>query len=195
MSTAGVAIRQPNASHEQHHKHGTPAHSAGWYILRCGGGLEFAACDALAKAGWTAFLPIERKWRVTVLRRFSEEARYPRFPGYLFVFVAPPRWPDLASWPLNRYLRGVLAMDGRPVPLAAGEIERLQAEDGAAVASRVSPLHRAFMTGQQVRVTSGAFRDFMVRIDAIDDIGAHTTVQIFGRPAAVTLPLTWLEAA
>jgi transcription antitermination factor NusG len=184
--------------HNQHDKHGAPEHSAqraGWYILRCGGGLDFQARDALTEAGWAVFAPIERKWRVALLRRQSEEARYPRFPGYLFVHVTPPHWPALARWPLNRFLRGVLSMDGMPLPLATGEFERLQAEDGAAVASGVSPLHRAFMTGQEVRVTSGAFRDFTVRIDALDDDGAHTTVQIFGRPTAVTLPLTWLEAA
>lgn len=194
---ADVGTNQPIASHNQHDKHGTSAHSAvGWYILRCGGGLDFAACDALAKAGWAAFVPVERKWRITLFRRRAIEAEYPRYPGYLFVRTMPPLWPAWDSWPLNRYLRsGPLMMDGRPVPLAPGELERLQAEDGAAVVSGVPPLHRAYVVGQEVRVAQGAFRDFTVRIDAIDDAGAHTTVQIFGRPTVVKLPLTWLEAA
>jgi transcription antitermination factor NusG len=197
MQSTDVGTNLPVAPHEQNHKHGAPEHSdqrAGWYILRCGGGLDFKARDALVESGWATFVPIERKWHVTLLRR-QVEASYPRYPGYLFARIAPPLWPPLTKWPLNRYLRGVLALGGQPVPLAPGEMERLQAEDGAAVESRAAPLHRAFVAGQAVRVLGGPFQDFEVRIDAIDGAGAHLTVQIFGRPTAVKLPLTWLGPA
>jgi transcription antitermination factor NusG len=168
---------------------------AGWYILRCGGGLEFQARDALSDSGWATFLPIERKWRPALLRKAATECRYPRFPGYLFLHVDGQRWPQWREWPLANLIRGVLSMQDRPVPLAPGEIERLRAEDGAAVASGVPSLHRAFAAGQAVRIVRGAFRDFTARIEVIDDSGARIEVQIFGRPTAVTLPLTWLKAA
>lgn len=197
MLQADVGTNLPVASHIQNDKHGTSADSAvGWYILRCGGGLDFAACDALAKAGWAAFVPVERKWRITLFRRRAIEAKYPRYPGYLFVRTLPPLWPAWDSWPLNRYLRsGPLMMDGRPVPLAPGEMERLQAEDGTAVVSGVPPLHRAFTAGQVVRVIGGAFADNTIRIEAIDEDGAHATIDIFGRPTTVRLQLNWLKAA
>lgn len=87
-------------------------------------------------------------------------------------------------------------MAGEPVPLAHGEIDRLRAEDGMAVPYDGSvPLHRAFMAGDQVRVLAGPFRDYTATLDSIDEAGAHITVQLFGRPAEVPLPLTWLEAA
>jgi transcription antitermination factor NusG len=110
--------------------------------------------------------------------------------------VTPPRWPDLGAWPIAAFARGILAMDGRPVPLAPGEIDRLRADDGALVPHAGSvPVHRAFTPGQSVRVLAGPFREFVAELDAIDRAGARITVQLFGRPTPVPLPLTWLEAA
>jgi transcription antitermination factor NusG len=181
---------------------GRPEHSAdnraGWYILRCGAGLDFPAEKAVRNAGWNVFLARERKWRVSLWRRKPSEgeAEYPRFPGYLFVLVQPPYWPRWDSWPLERCITGILSMAGRPVALAPGEMARLRAEDGAIVPHAGSvPVHRAFALGQSVRVLAGPFRDHIAALDAIDERGAHITVQLFGRPAQVPLPLTWLEAA
>jgi transcription antitermination factor NusG len=200
MSTSVGINQRAGAPHDNSNKHGAREHSAcraGWYILRCGAGLDFHAHAALLESRWTVFLPRERKWSPSLWRRRPREGEveYPRFPGYLFVAITPPRWPDLLSWPLASFRLGVLTMNGQPVPLAPGEIERLQAEDGTAVIGGAPPLHRAFLIGQEVRVINGAFRGFEVRIEALDEQGAHTTVQIFGRPSAVTLPLTWLKAA
>jgi transcription antitermination factor NusG len=202
---AGVGTGLPVASHEQNHKHGAPEHTAyraGWYILRCGAGTDFPAADAVRKAGFKVFVPCERKWRVSIWRRKGHReaskalVEYPRFPSYLFVHITPPVWPYWRDWPLDRYITGILALDGQPARLAAGEMERLQADDGTLVPHDGSmPTHKAFMVGMRVRVMAGAFQDFTMRIDAIDDSGAHGTVPIFGRLAAVTLPLTWLEAA
>ena len=187
------------APQEHRHKHGAPEHSAdraGWYILRCGAGTEFRAEETLRDSGWDVFLPRERKWRTTLLRRRPIEAEYPRFPRYLFVEVAPPQWPDWRSWPLAALIRGVLGMGGCPVPLAPGEVERLMAEDGRTVIPAASvPLHRAFAAGQTVRVRAGAWRDWTVRLDAIDDDGAHFEVPLLGRRVRASAPLQWLEAA
>lgn len=166
---------------------------AGWYILRCGAGLDFPAEEAVRNAGWDIFCARELKWRPSTLRRQPVETRYPRYPGYLFLHVAPPRWPVLTARPFDRYARGILAMSGRPVALAPGEIERLKAEDGRSASA--TPTHKAFVAGQSVRVLGGAFRDYEGTIDAIDGDGAHITVQLLGRPASVPLPLNWLEAA
>lgn len=201
MRQSDVVTESPVAPHDQAHKHGAPEHSAfraGWYILRCGAGLDFPAEQAARKAGWNVFLAREKKWRVSLWRRkpSAGEAEYPRFPGYLFVHVTPPRWPRWNAWPLDSCITGILAMDGRPVPLAVGEIARLMTEDGEPVPHVTSvPVHRAFTAGQMVHVLAGAFCGFVARVDAIDARGAHTTVEIFGRPAEVVLPLTWLEVA
>lgn len=85
-------------------------------------------------------------------------------------------------------------MDGEPVALAPGEIERLRAEDGTVVVP-VTSLHRAFVPGMRVRVRHGPFERFEAVLDAVDEGGAHLTLQIFGRPTPVTQPLAWLEAA
>jgi transcription antitermination factor NusG len=169
---------------------------AGWYILRCGAGLEFPARKALADSGRAVFLPVELKWRPGFLRRKSSENEYPRFPGYLFAHVEPPNWPNLRAWPLAHMVRGILGMAGRPVRLAPGEIARLKAEDRRPVPHGASvPLHRAFAVGDQVRVLAGGWRDWVVRLDAIEEEGAHVSLPIFGRRARAVLPLTWLEAA
>jgi transcription antitermination factor NusG len=176
---------------------GRPEHSAdraGWYILRCGAGTEFRARDALCDSGFSAYLPVETKWRATLFGRRPVETDYPKFPRYLFVRVAPPLWPSWRRWPLSAYIRGVLGMRGEPVRLASGELERLQAEDGVVVVP-TTHLHRAFVPGQQVRVRHGAFEGFCAALDAVDEAGAHLTVEIFGRPTPVTQPLQWLEAA
>lgn len=151
----------------------------------------------MGNAGWKVFLAREYEWRACYrLRRKATEVGYPRFPGYLFIHVTPPRWPTFDVWPLATFARGILAMDGQPVPLAPGEIERLLAEDGEVVPHVASvPVRRAFTPGQSVRVLAGAFRDFEATLDAVDEAGARITVQLFGRPTPVPLPLTWLEAA
>jgi transcription antitermination factor NusG len=176
---------------------GRPAHprnGAGWYILRCGAGTEFRARDALCDSGFSAYLPIEKKWRATLFGRRSIEVDYPRFPRYLFVRVAPPLWPPFGRWPLSAFVRGVLGMNGEPVRLAPGELERLQAEDGQLVVP-VTSLHKAFVPGMQVRVRLGPFASFEAALDAIDERGAHLTLQMLGRPTPVVQPLAWLEAA
>jgi transcription antitermination factor NusG len=153
---------------------------------------------AVRNAGWNVFCAREKKWRVSLWRRKPSEgeADYPRFPGYLFVHVTPPAWPDLSAWPLSAYLSGVLTMGGRPVPLAAREIDRLRAEDGTNVPHTDSvPVHRAFAAGQRALVLAGAFCDFVATIEFIDEAGAHIAVPICGKPADVTLPLTWLRHA
>lgn len=183
-------------------KHGAQGGAgAGWYILRIVSGLDFLAEEALRESGWDVFLARERKWRPLRWRRKPTQAAvedgYPRFPGYLFVAVTPPGWPDLTAWPFTALIRGILSMNGQPVPLAPGEVDRLRSEDGTAVPPVMSvPLHRAFVVGQRVRVLAGPFRDFVADLDAVDEGGASITVQIFGRPTPVReLPLAWLEAA
>ena len=187
-----VVSETAGSPHEQQHKFGALSDGRpGWYILRCGGGTEFRARDALADLGCDAFVPIERRWRARWLRRPVETA-YPRYPRYLFVHCTPPRWPPLTALPLSKWVRGILVMDGRPVPLAPGEFERLRAEE--AVPPTVS-LHKGLMVGQQVRVRHGPFSGFTARLDAIDEQGAAMTVHMFGRPTPVRQPLGWLEAA
>jgi transcription antitermination factor NusG len=181
-------------------KHGasSAALSAGWYILRCGAGLDFYAEETLRESGWGVFLAREKKWRRSQFKRRSDRAAsdFPRFPGYLFLFVRPPHWPDFRAWPLDTFYRGILGMDGTPVPLATGAIERLMAEDGCHVPHRSSvPACRALAVGDLVRVLGGAFRDFEGVIEVIDELGAHLSVPLLGRRLRLPLPLTWVEHA
>lgn len=164
---------------------------AAWYILRSGPSQEFLAGHDLRGSGYRVFIPREKKWRALGPgRRKVCLGRYPRFPTYLFAKLAYPHKPQ------SRFVRAILSMDDVPIPLASGEIERLRRESRRSVAHVDSvPLHRAFEAGQSVRVVAGAFRDFYATLDAIDEAGAHITVQLFGRPTPVPLPLTWLEAA
>jgi hypothetical protein len=46
-----------------------------------------------------------------------------------------------------------------------------------------------------VRVKAGGWREWVVRIDALDEEGAHISVPLFGRPVETVLPLNWIEAA
>ena len=86
-------------------------------------------------------------------------------------------------------------MDGVPVPLAPGEIERLRAEDGRPAFGAASMARSGFVAGMSVRVRVGAFKDFVAVLDAVGASGGQLTVQIFGRPTPLRLPLNQLEAA
>jgi transcription antitermination factor NusG len=182
-------------------KHGAPGEAldADWFILRCASGLDFLAEEELRGSGWDIFLARERKWQPGRWRRKRHQAvtvDYPRFPGYLFIAVCPPQWPDLSARPFVTFIRGVLAMDGVPVPLAPREIERLKAEDGTTVPHVGSvPTRKSFAPGQAARILAGPFQAFVVVIEAISADGAKASVPLFGRQAEVVLPLTWLEAA
>lgn len=194
MERGGVDVARVPLEKNKHGAQG--GDDAGWYILRTVSGLDLLAEESLRGSGWDVFVAREMKWRPRRLRRKkAQRAGYPRFPGYLFICLMPPGWPPLQAWPFSTFIRGILGMDGSPVPLAPGEIDRLRAEDGTAVPPVASvPLHRAFTAGQRVRVLAGPFLDFEVDIDAIDDGGADITVQVFGRPTPLRgLPLTLLE--
>jgi len=192
-----IAPRPPS------NKHGAESETPqSWYILRCVSGLDFTAEEKLRGSGWPVFLAREPQWQPGLWRRkkpdkkAEAEVQYPRFPGYLFLAVCPPRWPDLEAWPLSSLTRGFLKMAGQPVPLAPGEIERLMAEDGRHVPHTSSvPACRAFAAGDRVRVLGGAFRDFVGELDAIDGRGAHLSVLLLGRRLRLPLPLTWVEHA
>lgn len=186
---------QPNKNDRNTGLREHSAPRAGWYILRCGAGTEFEADKALRNSGWSTFLPVETKWRAGYLRRRPVPRAYPRFPGYLFLYIRPPAWPNFGAWPFVVFIHGILCMGGTPLPLAPGEIERLMHESGKPVPHVASvPVHRALQSGQRVRVVAGPFRDFTAQV-AIDDSGARITVQLFGRPTEIPVPLTWLEAA
>jgi transcription antitermination factor NusG len=181
---------------QQENRHGASARrdDAAWYILRSGAGLERDAEKYLRGSGFSVFLPRERKWRpIRPLRRRAAEIAYPRFPGYIFALLAPSCWPDIRTWP---YVRGVLGIAGRPVPLADGEIARLMAEDGSAVPHVESvPTRRSIAVGQIVHILGGPFRGFVGDIEHISESGARMSVALFGRQTDLVLPLEWLEAA
>jgi transcription antitermination factor NusG len=192
LNTESAVPRPPS------NKHGAPGEAldADWFILRCASGLDFLAEEELRGSGWDIFLARERKWQPGRWRRKRHQAvtvDYPRFPGYLFIAICPPGWPDLSARP---FIRGVLAMDGVPVPLAPREIERLKAEDGTTVPHVGSvPTRKSFAPGQAARILAGPFQEFIVVIESIGEAGARASVPVLGRQADVVLPLTILEAA
>lgn len=129
-----------------------------------------------------------RRQRVTVVG-------YARFPGYTFVAMdaEASQWPSIRGLP---FVLGILGVGGRPVALAPGEVERMRAEDGTYVPHVTSvPTRAAIAPGQEVRITDGPFRGWVVKVKHISQRGAHAALRFLCAEHELALPLEWLEAA
>jgi transcriptional antiterminator NusG len=165
-----------------------------WMVVQVAFGHEQAVERAMLEADIEACVPMrmgpERKRHGKRLPAQS----MPVFNGVVFVFCLN----------IGEALRGVLGfkhvnriiMNGeRAVPIDAEVINsfKVMAENGDYDWERSSS---AFYKGQTVRITSGPFVGYEVRIDAFAGAGngdAVVTILIFGKPTVFNMPLVMLE--
>lgn len=115
----------------------------------------------------------------------------PRFPGYIFVRMVlnDETWHTVRNTPrVTGFLGGK-----QPQPLSDVQVAKIrdeQAQDYSGVATRIE-----FETGEEVRVTTGAFANFTGVIMEVkpEKQKLKVEVSIFGRPTPVELNFTDVE--
>jgi transcription antitermination factor NusG len=96
-----------------------------WYALRCDTSGELAAMQAACIGGLQAFVPLECTQRRVGKRRRPKTVRTVMLPGY--VLAKMPHGYAARHVPL---VRGVVCMDGAPIPLPDRDVLDLMQASG-----------------------------------------------------------------
>ena len=112
------------------------------------------------------------------------------FPGYILVEMVM----DETSWYVVRNTPGVTGFVGsgsRPTPLSVEEVAKIMKR----IESAEPTIKVSFKVGQQVRLTEGAFADFVGRVDDLspEKGRAKVLVSMFGRDTPVEIDILHLE--
>lgn len=169
-----------------------------WYTLHVYSSMEKSVKNALEEriarsdlreSFGQVLLPIERVQEVRNGRKVTSERRM--YPGYVFIEMEM----NDATWHLVNSTPRVIEFLGNnnPVVLSDAEVANIMA---AASMSAEKPRPKIeFEIGEQVRVKSGAFKDFTGRVDAVDydKSRLNVFVSIFGRDTPVDLAFNEVE--
>lgn len=166
-------------------------HSDGafWSVTRTHPHKESVALQALEAQGYAVFCPWT--WKTVRRSRKLHNRRAPLFPGYVFISFGRDVW----QWRPVRSTRGVQYLltgkDGWPNRLPAGFIENLQAQTSD---EGTFSFRESLSPGQRVRVTTGAFADFVGEVEALDEQGrVRLLLGLMSRQVRVTLPGKFLQ--
>jgi transcription antitermination factor NusG len=166
-------------------------HSLVWYALVTDSHREKAVCETLRHRGIEIVAPVlrlkRRSWAHGGRRRTL--IKVPLLPRYVVAgFDAPPAWLDIFGL---RAIRGVVGMDGQPVPVPPVEVARLAARVGAVP---VRP-GRTVEAGDRAQLLDGPFCHHWVTVERIQGDFARVGLTLFGRDTATWCALDILEAA
>jgi transcriptional antiterminator NusG len=170
---------------------GEVAEGAKWYVVHTYSGHENKVATTLKQrveaGGFTdrlfkIFVPHQQKIVVSEgKKRFVEEKL---FPGYIMVQMLM----DDDTWYIVRTTQGVtgfVGMGTTPTPLAESEVRTLMK-----FARMEAPKFEAkFAVGDSVKVNEGPFKDFLGKVDEVnDDQGkVRVLVSVFGRETPLEL--------
>ena len=160
-----------------------------WFLVHTLAKSEQKAKWHLAAQGFRSFLP---QFEKTIRHaRQLRTVRAPLFPRYLFVVLDLERDP----WLSVRSTVGVsrlITQDGRPVPVPVGIVESLIAQSNG----ELTRLDGNLVKGQQVRILSGPFADFVGTLERLDDTGrVQVLLDLMGTAVPVSLRRLMLAAA
>jgi transcriptional antiterminator RfaH len=158
-----------------------------WFLIHTLPRSERKAEWHLGAQGFRSFLP---QFEKTIRHaRQLRTVRAPLFPRYLFVVLDLER--DL--WLSVRSTVGVsrlFTQDGRPVPVPVGIVESLIAQSDG----NLTRLDANLVKGQQVRILSGPFADFIGTLERLDEAGrVQVLLELMGTAVPVSLR-RWLLA-
>ncbi len=168
-----------------------------WYLLYVSSGHEEQAkrnllqrikyMDASDKI-FDVVIPTAKEIEIKAGKRYTVNRK--AFPGYIMVNMSL----DEHSWDMVRNTPGVagfVSSGVKPVPLAGEEVNAIlqRIEDAP------TEVKMTFKEGQNVRVTSGPFVDFIGKVDQINlDKGkVIVLLSLFGRETPVELDLLAIE--
>lgn len=155
-----------------------------WHIVMCKPNQNHIAFRHLARRGFDLFMPrhrVARRWR----GRLFQDLR-PIFGGYIFFAANParPRWHEARTAPGVSSLIGTTESGPAVLPaeIVAGLMRRCD-EEGCLL----SP-EEDFTVGDEIRIVSGPFHDFVTSIETIDpDRRLHVLLDLLGRPTRVQI--------
>jgi transcriptional antiterminator RfaH len=161
-----------------------------WFLAHTLPKSEWKAELHLGAQGFRTFQPQIRK---TIRHaRQLKTVRAPLFPRYLFVILdlKRDRWLSVRSTVGVSSLYG--SRDGRPVPVPIGIVESLieRSDD------TLTRLDNDLVKGQQVRILTGPFVDFIGTLDRLNAAGrVRVLLQLMGTAVPVTLHRSALSPA
>ena len=161
-----------------------------WFLAHTLPKSEWKAELHLGAQGFRTFQPQIRK---TIRHaRQLKTVRAPLFPRYLFVILdlERDRWLSVRSTVGVSFLFS--SRDGRPVPVPIGIVESLieRSDD------TLTRLDNDLVKGQQVRVLTGPFVDFIGTLDRLSAAGrVRVLLQLMGTAVPVTLHRSALAPA
>ncbi|WP_024881446.1 transcription termination/antitermination NusG family protein [Methylosinus sp. LW3] len=160
----------------------------GWAVVSTQAHQERLALENLMRQQYHVYCPFVLK-RVRHARRTREVSR-PLFPGYIFVELAPEtRWSPICS---TFGVRALVRSGEKPSFLPGDFIDDLKIReiDGVIVAPS-----RPFEIGQKVRITGGAFHDFIATIIDMDERDRIVVLmELLSRPVKVKLTSEQVDA-
>jgi transcriptional antiterminator NusG len=168
-----------------------------WYVIHCYSGYENKVKHNLEQRIesmgmqdriFQVVVPTEEEIEIKGGERRVVERRV--FPGYILVEMVM----DESSWYVVRNTPGVTGFVGtgsRPTPLSDAEVDKIMKRIEAAEPT----IKVSFKVGQQVRLTDGAFADFVGRVDELypEKGRAKVLVSMFGRDTPLEVELLHLE--
>ena len=167
---------------------------AHWYVVHTYSGHENKVAITLkqrVEAGgfsdriFKIFVPHQQKIVVSEGKKRSVEEKL--FPGYMMVLMTM----DDDSWYVVRTTPGVtgfVGMGATPTPLAESEVKTLMK-----FAKMETPKFEAkFSVGDSVRVNDGPFKDFLGKVDEVNEEQGkvRVLVSVFGRETPLELDFT-----
>lgn len=167
---------------------------AKWYVVHTYSGHENKVAVTLkqrAEAGgytdrlFKMFIPQQQKIVVSEGKKRSTEEKL--FPGYLMVqmLMDDDAWYVVRSTP---GVTGFVGMGSSPTPLPESEVRTLMK-----FAKMEAPKFEAkFQVGDSVKIADGPFRDFLGKVDEVNDEQGKVKVlvSVFGRETPVELDFT-----
>jgi transcription elongation factor/antiterminator RfaH len=161
-----------------------------WFLAHTLPKSEWKAELHLGAQGFRTFQPQIRK---TIRHaRQLKTVRAPLFPRYLFVILDLER----DRWLSVRSSVGVSSLfssrDGRPVPVPVGIVESLLER----CVDTVARLDSNLVQGQQVRILTGPFADFVGMLERLNQTGrVRVLLEMMGTAVPVTLHRSALAPA
>lgn len=136
-----------------------------WYVVYTEEREEMTARKHLQKLGFECFLPRYRKLRRHA--RKIEPVFSPLFPRYLFVAfdARVDRWRQIN---VTRGVARLITSGEVPLPISAGELERLRVKCGTTELLPEDPA-AVLKPGQRVIITSGCFADQVAQYEGTDE--------------------------
>lgn len=169
-----------------------------WYTLHVYSSMEKSVKNALEEriarsdlreSFGQVLLPIERVQEVRNGRKVTSERRM--YPGYVFIEMEM----NDATWHLVNSTPRVIEFLGNNNPVVLSDAEVANIMNAASMSAEKPRPKIEFEIGEQVRVKSGAFKDFTGRVDAVDydKSRLNVYVSIFGRDTPVDLAFNEVE--